>query len=184
MRKANNNRIFCPDIGHRGRSLRRHDGSRQGQRVKVAIIEMLGLTACVGLTAAAWRAGQDRGIVAAIVLTTIVVYYANRLRSRTPFLATTLIALPMIAIFVFVIAVLTGLRHPPFMVPLGWQWPPFESIKERIVHAFALAIWTFILGTPTMLVLGSIRRLFAALNPTPETATNNPMDTKRRIDRF
>ncbi len=145
---------------------------------------MLGLTACVGLTAAAWCTGQDRGIVAAIILTTIVVYYANRLRTRTPCLATTLIALPMIAVFVFVIALLTGLRHPPFMVPQGWQWPPFASIKERTVHAFALATWTFVFGTPTMLVLGLIRRLITALNPSPETATNNPMDTKRRIDRF
>lgn len=124
---------------------------------------MLGLTAFIGLTAACWRTGQDRGIVVAIVLTTIMVYYANRLRSNTPLLPTTLIALPMIAIGVFVIALLTGLRHPPLMAPPSWQWPPFASIKERVAHAFALAIWTFIFGTPTMLVLGLVRRLFAVI---------------------
>ena len=137
---------------------------------------MFGLTAFVGFTAASWRMGQDRGLVVAIVLTTIIVYYANRLRSKTSLLPTSLIALPMIAIGVFVIALLTGMRHPPFMVPPGWQWPPFASIQERITHAFALAIWTFVFGTPTMIVLGLIRRLFALIGPTAETATNNPMD--------
>ena len=66
--------------------------------MRVSIIEMFGLTAFVGFTAASWRMGQDRGLVVAIVLTTIIVYYTNRLRSKTSLLPTSLIALPMIAI--------------------------------------------------------------------------------------
>ncbi|MFO0924341.1 MAG: hypothetical protein U0905_17840 [Pirellulales bacterium] len=94
----------------------------------MSITELFALTACVGITAASWRIGQDAGMVVAIVLTTIIVYYVNHLRSNTSLLPTSLFALPIIAFGVFVIALLTELRHPPFMVPPGWKWPPFASI--------------------------------------------------------
>lgn len=162
-------------LGDVGRSLRKYYGLRKGHRLRVSITEIIGLAAFVGVTTASYRMGQDRGLVVAIVLTTIIVYYTNRLRSKTSLLPTSLIALPMIAIGVLVIALLTGMRHPPFMVPPGWQWPPFASIQERITHAFALAIWTFVFGTPTVIVLGLIRRLFALIVPAAENANNNPM---------
>lgn len=73
-----------------------------------------------------------------------------------------MLALPIIAIGIFALSLAFGLHHPPFMVVPGWEWPPFASIEERIGHAFALSVWTFIFGAPTILVLGVVRRSLEA----------------------
>jgi hypothetical protein len=67
-------------------------------RVRVMILELLALTSCIGLTGAFWCTSQERGMIAGIVLTTIAVYYLNRMRVTTPFLPTSLLALPMLTL--------------------------------------------------------------------------------------
>jgi len=76
-------------------------------------------------------------------------------------MATTLFALPLIAMLLFCLALTSGLHHPPWMVPPGWQWPPFQTFRERLTHAFALSIWAFVFGTPTMVFCGIVRRTAA-----------------------
>ena len=105
-------------------------------------------------------------MVATIVSLASTAYYLNRLRSRQAIFPTTMIALPIIAIALFVFSLACGLRHPPLMVSPDWEWPPFASFEERIQHAFALSTWTFIFGTPTIIVLGAARRLLATSNCT------------------
>lgn len=148
-------------------------------RLTTSILELLGFSTVVGVIAISWRAGQDCGIMVAIISLACTAYYFNRLRSQSPIVPTTLIALPVIAIGVFVIALAFGLRHPPLLVPPDWEWPPFASLRERMIHAFALSIWTFIFGTPTILIMGIVRRLIRMSNVTPDDATNNPMNPSR-----
>ena len=72
-----------------------------------------------------------------------------------------------------------GLRHPPFMVPPGWQWPPFTGIQERMTHAFALSLWSIVFGIPTLLFCGMVRRtvLFVELLTSQhQNATKNPSE--------
>lgn len=115
----------------------------------------------------------------AVIGTTMIAYGLNHYRCEPPLLPTALLALPIVAALLFLLAMLMGLHHPPFMVPEGWEWPSFTSIGERVGHAFALSLWTFIFGIPTVIVCGTIRRVVTATTrstPHNETATNNPMD--------
>ena len=102
--------------------------------VKITILEMLGFTAMVGVVAAFWRTGQDRGMVVSIISASSFAYYVNRIRSSSPPFPSTVIALPIVAVTVFVFSLALGLHHPPFMVPPEWKWPPFVSLGTRFVE--------------------------------------------------
>ncbi len=141
----------------------------------------------VAICAAIWQTGQDGGWIATVVAVSAITYWINHFRCRPILVPSTLFAFPFIATLLFCIALAMGLHHPPWMVPPGWQWPPFTTIQERLTHAFALSIWVLFFGIPTVLIGGIIRRavVFIALQASKqENATNKPMDTKRRIDRF
>lgn len=133
---------------------------------------MIFVTAIVAAIAAAWRTNYELGMILAIVSVSALAYYVNRFRSGRTNVPTTLRAIPFIAIGFFFSSLIMGLRHPPFMVPEGWQWPPFTNLHERVVHAFALSLWTFLFGLPTMLLLGLLRRLVSLVTRRADTATN------------
>ncbi len=65
----------------------------------------------------------------------------------------------------FAIALLFGLRHPPFLARVDFVWPPFQSIHERLLHAFALSLWVLYFGLPTLAVLGIFRRISFSFHP-------------------
>lgn len=133
-----------------------------------------------------WRTDEHRGIIAFVISSSCLAYYFNRLRPRVSPLPSTLILLPLIALAVFVLSLALGLRHPPFLVPEGWEWPPFATIEERAIHAFALSIWTFIFGTPTVVLLGTVRRLLVSSLLASKTGTKNPMTeaTDRVVEEY
>ena len=59
----------------------------------------------------------------------------------------------MIATLLLVdIALALSMRHPPFMVPAGWEWPPFQDFGERLTHAIALSTWQIVLAPIGLLI--------------------------------
>ena len=125
-------------------------------RPQVAIIELMMLTLMVAICSNLWRAGQYLGWNATTVCVSLTTYWINhfRLPVRLPSL---LIELPLILFVLFFLGLLLGLHHPPFMVPEGWEWPPFGSLQERFWHAFALSLLAILLVIPTLLFCDIIR---------------------------
>ncbi|MBM3965156.1 MAG: hypothetical protein FJ308_08840 [Planctomycetes bacterium] len=90
--------------------------------------------------------------------------WVNHFRLPTKLLSPRL-ELALVFIGMFSLALIMGLHHPPFMVPAGWQWPPFESIQERFVHAFALSLWVVPWGIATFCTCDVIRVVVRAISP-------------------
>jgi hypothetical protein len=129
-------------------------------QLTVTIIELMALTMMVAICSNVWRTGQDMGWIATIVCVSLTTYWINHFRFPTG-LPSLLFELPLIFFVLLCVALLLGLHHPPFMVPPGWQWPPFGSLQERIGHAFALSLWAIVWGIPTLLLCNIVRVVLA-----------------------
>ena len=140
-------------------------------RFTLKITDFLLLMIAASLCAWAWRIDQDNGWMTVVISICVMTYGLNHFRFRPRLLPTSLLILPFVAILLFGVAMLAGLHHPPFLAPPGWEWPPFTSIKERAMHAFALSLWTFIFGVPTVAACGVMRRVTMGAS-TPSQTTN------------
>lgn len=127
-------------------------------RISFKLTDLMAVTAIVAVCAAMWKFDFGLGWMATIIGVTASLYFINHLRARPPFLASMIVAIPLIALAFFFVALLFGLHHPPFMIPPDWKQPLFTSIEERMIHAFALSIWVWIFSTWTILILSMIRR--------------------------
>lgn len=94
-----------------------------------------------------------------IVCTSMVIYVANHYVAKPKLAPTSFFALPFVMLIFFAIALMSSLRHPPFIAPENWEWPPFDSMATRVAHAFALSLWSIPFGTFAFLVAGIVRRI-------------------------
>ena len=106
-----------------------------------SIVDLLLLVLLFAIGAAFWTRGQYQGWA----FLTFAIYFASlaylNVRLCKPIFPTVIALLPICCLLLFMIATCASMRHPPFMVPAGWEWPPFESFGERAGHAFALCVW-------------------------------------------
>lgn len=122
------------------------------------ILALLLVFVLVSICCLVFRSNFYLGWIVAIVCTSIVIYVANHVVSKPKFIPTSLFALPLVTLSFFGIALMSSLRHPPFIASENWEWPPFDSIATRLTHAFALSLWSIPFGTFAFLVAGIVRR--------------------------
>jgi len=145
----------------------------------VTIIELMALTVMVAICSNLWRTEQDLGWIATIVCVSLSTYWVNHFRLPTA-LPTLLFEFSLVFLVIFCFALLLGLHHPPFMVPPGWQWPPFGSLQERIGHAFALSLWAIIWGIPTLLFCDFVRVVLVSFGLQPSTEADDEQSDGRQ----
>lgn len=129
------------------------------RRYQFRLVDILLLTFAVAFCCLCFRTGQYNGWVSAIVLVSLIMYWCNHVVCNPRLVPSTLFLFPILFALFLISALILGMHHPPFMVPEDWKWPPFESFEERIIHAFALSVWTVIFGLPTIVWCGIVRRV-------------------------
>lgn len=106
-----------------------------------SIVDLLLLVLLFAVGAAFWTRGQYQGWA----FLTFAIYFAPlvylNVRLHKPIFPTAFALLPICCLLLFATAICASLHHPPFMVPVDWEWPPFENFGERAGHAFALCVW-------------------------------------------
>ena len=142
-------------------------------RINDLLLIVVGFAICFGLG----NHNFAKGWLALIAMVTTLFYFtANRwLGSREmPGCVVAVLFLPWLPIVMFFIALFAGLQHPPLLASPNFQWPPFESVEQRIQHAIALACWTIFVTPPVWLFWVVLFAWFNSRKPvlTPKTRTN------------
>ncbi len=152
-----------------------------GTSLKIIKTDFVVLITLSAICCGSFTAGQTVGWIITIIAVSACLYFMKYFRFHSPLQLPSAFLLLLSATFMFFIALTFGLRHPPFMVPPGWTWPPFASTSERIAHAFALSLWTVFVVPPTLLVLGLVRRTFSSARTEPRTPSDLANGTNRQM---
>ncbi len=115
-----------------------------------SILELIILSSMIALTLSIWTVEPYRGWITTVVMLAVCVRWINcrHLPERLPALA---FEVPIAGIALFLLALLIGMHLPPFMAAPDYEWPPFNGLSERVVHAGILSLWTIPWGIPTLI---------------------------------
>ena len=131
------------------------DSNRRGETIiQLKIIDLIGITTLVAIGTMIWNRSQYQGwafLIVALYLLPIVLF---QIRLGWPISKSVAFLIPVCTGILLLTALVFSLRHPPFMVPADWEWPPFTGIGDRVLHAFALSLWQ-LLWTPVGILIAA-----------------------------
>jgi hypothetical protein len=127
-------------------------------KITLKLIDLFGIVFVAALCSLAWKAASTLGWIAIIASLTSVFYFIRHFRMPPETAPISLLIVPLVGFCVFAIALLSGQRHPPFLAPGDFEWPRFESMEERLSHAFAISCWTLFWSPQVIIICGLLRR--------------------------
>jgi hypothetical protein len=142
-------------------------------KITLKLVDLFAILFAAALCSLAWKAAPTLGWIAIIASLTSVFYFIRHFRMPPEAAPISLLIVPLVGFCVFVISLVSGQHHPPFLAPADFQWPRFESMEERLGHAIAISCWTLFWSPLIIVICGLLRRALLKENSKEKSQKND-----------